>query len=72
MTQSMGRVGSCFNSAANEACNSVLKAEYVHRHAFRTRAEARIKIEIGLSTGGSAGMTSTLDPVRRINNSDRT
>lgn len=44
VTQSMGRVGSCFDNAVSEAFNSVLKVEYVHRHAFRTRTEARIKI----------------------------
>ncbi len=44
VSQSMGRVGSCFDNAVSEAFNSVLKVEYVHRHAFRTRTEARIKI----------------------------
>jgi hypothetical protein len=38
------RLGSCFDNAVSEAFNSVLKAGYVHRHTFRTRAEARIKI----------------------------
>ncbi|WP_326709616.1 IS3 family transposase [Streptomyces sp. NBC_01474] len=42
--QSMGRVGSCFDNAVSEAFNSVLKVEYVHRHAFATRAEARMRI----------------------------
>jgi putative transposase len=42
--QSMGRVGSCFDNAVSEAFNSVLKVEYVHRHNFRTRAAARIRI----------------------------
>jgi putative transposase len=42
--QSMGRVGSCFDNAVSEAFNSVLKVEYVHRHTFATRAEARVKI----------------------------
>jgi transposase InsO family protein len=42
--QSMGRVGSCFDNAVSEAFNSVLKVEYVHRYAFATRAEARIRI----------------------------
>ncbi|WP_198953329.1 IS3 family transposase [Streptomyces sp. TSRI0281] len=42
--QSMGRVGPCFDNAVSEAFNSVLKAEYVHRRTFRTRAEARIKV----------------------------
>ncbi|MGW3955434.1 integrase core domain-containing protein [Streptomyces sp. NPDC004752] len=42
--QSTGRVGSCFDNAVSEAFNSVLKVEYVHWPAFRTRTEARIKI----------------------------
>jgi putative transposase len=42
--QSMGRVGSCFDNAAAEAFNSLIKVEYIHRHRFATRAEARIKI----------------------------
>ncbi|WP_406432619.1 integrase core domain-containing protein [Streptomyces sp. NBC_01589] len=37
-------MGSCFDNAVSEAFNSVLKVEYVHRHTFRTRAEARIRI----------------------------
>lgn len=44
VTQSMGRVGSCFDNAVSEAFNSVLKVEYVHRRTFRTRPEARLKI----------------------------
>ncbi|MEU5092546.1 integrase core domain-containing protein [Streptomyces sp. NPDC021356] len=44
MTQSMGRVGSCFDNAVSEAFNSVLKAEYVHRRTFTTRTEARLRI----------------------------
>jgi hypothetical protein len=40
----MGRVGSCFDNAVSEAFNSVLKVEYVHRHTFATRTEARIRI----------------------------
>ncbi|MFE3643460.1 IS3 family transposase [Streptomyces sp. NPDC059169] len=44
VTQSMGRVGSCFDNAASEAFNSVLKVEYVHRHRFATRTEARLRI----------------------------
>jgi putative transposase len=42
--QSMGRVGSALDNAAAEAFNSIVKVEYVHRHRFRTRAEARLKI----------------------------
>jgi putative transposase len=44
VVQSMGRVGSCFDNAAAEAFNSTVKVEYVHRHRFATRTEARIKI----------------------------
>ncbi|MFJ1550689.1 integrase core domain-containing protein [Streptomyces sp. NPDC088246] len=43
-TQSMGRVGSCFDNAVSEAFNSVLKVEYVHRHTFNSRTEARLRI----------------------------
>ncbi|MFI6839749.1 DDE-type integrase/transposase/recombinase [Nonomuraea africana] len=42
--QSMGRVGCALDNAAAEAFNSTLKIEYVYRHRFRTRAEARLKI----------------------------
>ncbi|MEU0219965.1 integrase core domain-containing protein [Streptomyces sp. NPDC006265] len=39
----MGRVGSALDNAAAESFHSVLKVEYVHRHTFATRAEARLK-----------------------------
>ena len=42
--QSMGRVGSALDNAAAEAFNSIIKVEYIHRHRFRTRAEARLRI----------------------------
>jgi transposase InsO family protein len=42
--QSMGRVGSALDNAAAEAFNSIIKVEYIHRHRFRTRPEARFKI----------------------------
>ena len=45
VTQSMGRVGSCFDNAVSEAFNSVLKVEYVHRRIFTTRTEERLKID---------------------------
>jgi len=44
VVQSMGRVGSCFDNAAAEAFNSLIKVEYIHRRTLTTRAEARIKI----------------------------
>ena len=40
----MGRVGSALDNAACEAFNSTIKVEYIRRHRFRTRAEARLKI----------------------------
>lgn len=42
--QSMGRVGSALDNAAAEAFNSTIKVEYIHRHRFTTRHEARLKI----------------------------
>lgn len=42
--QSMARVGSALDNAAAEAFNSTIKVEYIHRHRFRTRAEARVRI----------------------------
>jgi putative transposase len=40
----MGRVGSALDNAVSESFNSTIKVEYIHRHRFRTRAEARLKI----------------------------
>jgi putative transposase len=42
--QSMGRVGSALDNAAAEAFNSTIKVEYIHRHRFTNRHEARLKI----------------------------
>jgi transposase InsO family protein len=44
VTQSMGRVGSYFDNAVSEAFNSVLKIEYVYKHTFAARTEARLRI----------------------------
>jgi transposase InsO family protein len=44
VVQSMGRVGCALDNGAAESFNSTLKVEFVHRHHFRTRAEARLKI----------------------------
>jgi transposase InsO family protein len=41
ITQSMGRVGSCFDNAAAESFFSTLEHEVLSRHHFRTREEAR-------------------------------
>jgi transposase InsO family protein len=37
-------MGSCFGNAAAESFNSTIKVEYIHRHRFATRTEARTKI----------------------------
>ncbi|WP_107120613.1 IS3 family transposase, partial [Streptomyces griseoruber] len=55
IVQSMGRVGSYFDNAVSEAFNSVLKVEYVHRHTFRTRTGARIKIATWITDFYKAG-----------------
>ncbi|WP_030689570.1 IS3 family transposase [Streptomyces sp. NRRL B-1347] len=44
VVQSMGRVGSALDNAAAESFHSTVKVEYVYRHRFATRAEARLKI----------------------------
>ena len=44
VVQSMGRVGSALDNAAAELFNSLIKVEYIHRHHFAARAEARLKI----------------------------
>ncbi|WAX76397.1 IS3 family transposase [Streptomyces sp. KMM 9044] len=44
VVQSMGRVGSALDNAAAESFNSLIKVEYIHRHQFETRTEARLKI----------------------------
>ncbi len=41
ITQSMGRVGSCFDNAAAESFFSTLEWEVLSRHHFSTRDEAR-------------------------------
>ncbi|MGV9387468.1 integrase core domain-containing protein [Nonomuraea sp. NPDC003707] len=44
MVQSIGRIGCALDNGAAESLHSSLKVEFVHRHHFRTRAEARLKI----------------------------
>ncbi|MEU9014673.1 IS3 family transposase [Streptomyces sp. NPDC048479] len=44
VVQSMGRVGSALDNACAESFNSTVKVEYIHRHRFATRAQARLKI----------------------------
>jgi transposase InsO family protein len=55
--QSMARVGSALDNAVAEAFNSTIKVEYIHRHHFGTRDEARTKI--------SAWITGFYNPRRR-------
>lgn len=42
--QSVGRTGVCWDNAPAESFLATLKKELVHRHTFRTRAEARVAI----------------------------
>jgi putative transposase len=44
VTQSMGRVGSCFDNAAIESFNSTLEFECLSRRRFATKAEARREV----------------------------
>jgi putative transposase len=42
--QSMARVGSALDNAVAEAFNSTIKVEFIHRHRFATREQARTNI----------------------------
>jgi transposase InsO family protein len=44
VTQSMGRVGSCFDNAAIESWHSTLEFELLSRQRFATKAEARKEV----------------------------
>lgn len=44
ITQSMGRVGSCFDNAASESWHSTLEFELLSRRRFATKAEARRQV----------------------------
>ena len=44
VTQSMGRVGSCFDNAAIESWHSTLEFECLRRHRFATKVEARREV----------------------------
>jgi transposase InsO family protein len=44
VTQSMGRVGSCFDNAPSESFNSTLEFELLSRRRFATKAEARREV----------------------------
>ncbi|MBP2706930.1 IS3 family transposase [Microbispora sp. RL4-1S] len=49
VVQSMGRVGCALDNAAAESFNSTLKVEFVRRHRFATRDQARMKIAIWIA-----------------------
>jgi putative transposase len=44
VSQSMGRVGSCFENAASESFHSTLEFELLRKHHFATRADARMAV----------------------------
>ncbi|MFJ9371434.1 integrase core domain-containing protein [Nocardia sp. NPDC101769] len=57
VVQSMGRVASALDNSPAESFNSTLKVEFVHRHRFRTRAEAALRIVTWI--------TGFYNPIRR-------
>ncbi|MGF6884942.1 putative transposase [Nocardia sp. GAS34] len=57
IVQSMGRVASALDNSPAESFNSLLKVEFVHRHRFRTRTEAALKIVTWI--------TGFYNPIRR-------
>ncbi|MFG2821678.1 integrase core domain-containing protein [Kitasatospora sp. NPDC048365] len=63
----MGRVGPALDNAAAESFNSLIKVEYIHRHSFATRTEARLKIATWITdfynTRRRHGAASGLPPV---------
>ena len=68
ITQSMGRVGSCFDNAAAESFFSTLEWEVLSRHHFTTRAEARQVVTLWVCDfynsrrrHSSCGMKSPID-----------
>ena len=68
ITQSMGRVGSCFDNAAAESFFSTLEHEVLSRHHFKTRKEAQgviVKWVVGFYNcrrrHSSCGMQSPID-----------
>jgi len=46
VTQSMGRVGSCYDNAASESFHSTLEFELLRKHHFATRAAARAAVAV--------------------------
>lgn len=50
ITQSMGRVGSCFDTAVIESWHSTLEFELLSRHRFATKAEARPAVARNIDT----------------------
>jgi transposase InsO family protein len=69
VVQSMGRVGSALDNAAAESFHSVLKVEYVHRHVFATRAEARLKtrdVDRGLLQHETPSQRGRREAARRV------
>ncbi|WP_406420569.1 integrase core domain-containing protein [Streptomyces sp. NBC_00873] len=65
VVQSMGRVGSALDNAAAESFNSLIKVEFIHRHRFATRAEARLKIARWITDFYSAAATAGAPAYRR-------
>jgi transposase InsO family protein len=58
VTQSMGRVGSCFDNAASESFHSTLEFELLRKHHFATKTAARAAV---------AGYIDRYNRIRRHN-----
>jgi putative transposase len=59
VTQSMGRVGSCFDSAVIESWHSTLEFELLSRHRIATKAEARRAVARYIDTYNTTRRHST-------------
>jgi putative transposase len=60
ISQSAGRVGTCFDNSAAESFWSSLKRELVHRYRFATRAEAKRAITAWIARYNSIRLHSTI------------
>jgi transposase InsO family protein len=57
----MARVGSALDNAVAEAFNSTIKVEFIHRHRFATREQARTNISAWIT-----GFYKPTPPTQRL------
>ena len=60
ISQSAGRVATCFDNSVAEAFWSSLKRELVHRYRFATRAEAKAAINAWIQRYNASRLHSSL------------